>query len=235
MRALGVICARAGSKTLPGKNVIPFNGTPLVVRTIRAALRSIHLDEVVVSTDCPYVKQLALPLTEVLDRPKMWAMDHSPIHEAVMHALVEMEQRFDKGTENLVKYDAVVCLQNSSPLRITEDIDRALEMLEKDPTADTVMSVVRADHYHPNLALVGIEDGGVIRHQKNDPKVFRRQEQEPVYFMSGIVYAMRRDSFVEDPFVPCGNMRGLVVPGHRSIDIHTWRDWRIAEEVAKHG
>jgi CMP-N-acetylneuraminic acid synthetase len=235
MKALGVICARAGSKTLPGKNIVPFNGVPLVVRSAETALRSRYLLDVCVSTNDPYVERLVEGLVKVIDRPDCLALDDSPIHEAVLHALMEMEAMMKLQDGEEFKYSAVVCLQNSQPLRIAEDIDRALVMLAHDPPCDTVMSVVERENYHPDLAFVDSSNGGLIRHERNDPENFRRQDRGKVFFMSGIVFAMRRDSFVADPFVPCGAMRGLVIPEHRAIDIHSWRDWKIAEAIADLG
>ena len=233
MNALGVICARAGS-SFPGKNIIPFNGVPLVVRSVTTALRARNLIDVCVSTNDPYVSKLVDGLVRVVDRPDCLALDDSPIHEAVMHALMEMETimepRAADGEE--WRYDAVVCLQNSQPLRTTEDIDRALEMLEKDPTCDTVMSVVEKEHYHPDLAY-GLEGARLIR-KATDP-YYTRQNRERVFFMSGVVFAMDRESFVENPYVPCGVIRPLEIPEHRALDIHTWRDWKIAEAIADLG
>jgi CMP-N-acetylneuraminic acid synthetase len=230
MNTLGVICARAGSKSFPGKNILPFNGEPLVVRSAKTALRSRKLVDVCLSTNDPYAKRLVEGLVKVIDRPDVMAQDDSPIHEAVLHALMEMESlRTPKGEEDF-RYDAVVCLQNSQPLRIAEDIDRALEALQRDPTCDTVMSVVDKEHFHPDLAYRFERGKGWIS-QSSDPD-YRRQTREPVVFMSGIVFAMRRDAFVENPHVPCGTIRAIEIPEHRSIDIHNWRDWRIAEAIA---
>ena len=66
MRALGVVCSRAGSKTFPGKNVIPFMGVPLVVRSVKTALSSHGLMDVCLSTNDPYSKRLVDGLVKVL-------------------------------------------------------------------------------------------------------------------------------------------------------------------------
>lgn len=234
MNTLGVICARGGSKVFPGKNIIPFNGEPLILRSVKRALRSIHLADVVVSTDCDYVKRLAEGLVEVIDRPPALANDDSPIHEAVLHALVEMERRkeaqFEMLTPEECQYGIVVCLQNSQPFRTPEDIDRALKLLEQRPECQTVMTVVRAERHHPALSYTTNTIGKLIRLASMDES-YRRQDRDPIYFMSGNVFAMNRDAFMENPHVPCGDIYPLEIPEHRSMDIHNWHDWRIAEAM----
>lgn len=232
MNTLGVICARGGSKTLPGKNIIPFNGEPLILRSVRRVLRSIHLTDVCVSTDCEYVKRLVGGLVEVVDRPGIYATDKSPIHEAVLHALMKMERAMQERRDDVTpfKYDAVVCLQNSQPFRTADDIDRALKLLEQHPECQTIMTVISAGHHHPALSYTTNTTGKLIRLASMDES-YRRQDRDPLYFMSGNVFAMNRDAFVEHPYVPCGDVYPLEIPEHRSIDIHNWRDWRVAEAL----
>lgn len=220
MRSLGVVCARAGSKGLPGKNIMPFNGEPLILRSVKTALKS-NLTDVVVSTDCEYVEKLVGDLAAVIKRPPHLALDTSPIHEAVLHALEWMQDR---------TYDAVVCLQNSQPFRIAEDIDRSLEVLEARPEIDTVMSVASYGHAHPRLAYrITADDKATPMFEVSS--AYRRQDDAPAFFMSGIVFTMRCSVFQESPHVPCGTIAPLEIPPHRAMDIHDWRDWRIAEAI----
>jgi CMP-N,N'-diacetyllegionaminic acid synthase len=115
---LGVILARGGSKRLPGKNIRPFLGKPLVAWTIEAARKSRLLDRFVVSTDSPAVMAIAEQLDcEVIERPPELASDTASSYDALKHAMQEA------GLRNFS--DTVVLLQPTSPLRTSEDIDRA--------------------------------------------------------------------------------------------------------------
>jgi len=240
MKSLGVICARAGSKGLPGKNVVPFLGEPLIVRTVKTALRSIKLSNVVVSTDCEHVKRLVDRLVEVVDRPAEFAQDDSPIHEAVIHALDKAEEEWDEGRHDNVKYDAVVCLQNSSPFRLPQDIDRSLGFLEAKPDIGTVLSVIYPGHYQ---AFRMDAEGGLYWWDSKNHYPYRRQDAKDrnnpdlmqPYYMSGLVYAMRTEVLRKHEWIPCGKMMGMTVPEQRSMDIHTLQDLRIAEALAKGG
>ena len=225
MLALGVICARAGSKGLPGKNFIPFNGEPLINRSVREALKSKRLNDLVVSTNCRYSAALVEGLVEVIQRPDDMSLDTSPIHEAVCHALNEKQDCAPRD------YDVVVCMQNSQPFRRAEDIDNALMMLDELPDIDTVMSVVSYEHVHPELGY--IMDGDQLQSTAIDRGAYRRQDRTKILYMSGVVFAMRCASFLHELHVPCGKIAPLEISPYRAIDIHNWRDWRLAQAVER--
>src|SRR5690242_10037391 len=116
---LGIIPARAGSKRLPGKNIRPLAGKPLVAWTIDAAREALGIDRFVVSSDSEEVLSIAhrcdpkLPLR----RPEALANDTSLAIEYVRHALQELEGRGEGP------FSVVVILQPTSPFTLTSDID----------------------------------------------------------------------------------------------------------------
>src|SRR3989338_5226609 len=113
MLILGVIPARGGSKGIPRKNILPLLGKPLIVWSIEAAREAKHLDRFIVSTDDPEIARSAG--AEVLDRPPELATDSATTVSVLQHVL------------KCIPADVVVLLQPTSPVRVDELIDRAIE------------------------------------------------------------------------------------------------------------
>ena len=140
MNILGVIPARGGSKGVPDKNLRQVCGKPLIAYTFEAARASRRLGRVVLSTDDPDIASagrnagIEVPFV----RPADLAADDSPMLPVLQHAAREMTTRGYAP-------DVVVLLQPTSPLRRTDHIDAAIELLTASG-ADTVVSVVEVPH-----------------------------------------------------------------------------------------
>lgn len=130
-RVLGLIPARAGSQRLPGKNLRPLAGRPMLDWTLDAALGATTLDAVVVSTDDPGVAGLARARgVEVVDRPAALAGSEASVIDAVLHALDTI------GGD----WELLVLLQPTSPLRLASDIDGAVTLC-RERAAPSVIGV----------------------------------------------------------------------------------------------
>lgn len=116
-RVLGLITARGGSKGVPGKNIRPVGGRPLIAWTIQAGLASRYLDKLILSSDDESIMAVARDCgCEVpFKREARLAADDTPSVDVVLDAV-----------ERCPGYDMVVLLQPTSPLRTTEDIDAAI-------------------------------------------------------------------------------------------------------------
>jgi len=117
-KILALIPARGGSKGLPGKNIKPLLGKPLIAWTIEQAKASKYVDRVVVSTDDDEIAEVAIRYGAEVPflRPKELARDDSPTIDAILHALDFFS---DKGE----RFDLLALLEPTSPLRDSEDID----------------------------------------------------------------------------------------------------------------
>lgn len=112
---LALIPARGGSKRLPGKNLRPLNGRPLIRWTVDVAKKARTLDTVAVTTDDPAIIAAVSNLCiQIVDRPKELAADKSSVYDAIFHAL-----------DFFPMHDYVMLLQPTSPLRLADDIDAA--------------------------------------------------------------------------------------------------------------
>src|SRR5918911_4592310 len=151
VRVLGLIPARGGSKGIPGKNLAPLCGRPLVAWTIGAACAARSLDRVVVSTDSEEIAATARELgADVLERPAELARDGTPMRDVLLHAL-----------EELGRPEVLVLLQPTSPLRRAEHVDGAVALL-RETGADSVVSVAEVPHRYRPGPLMELEDGRLV-------------------------------------------------------------------------
>ena len=132
---LAIIPARGGSKRLPRKNLLDLCGKPLIAWSIESALKSKYISKVIVSSDDEEILQISLNFgATVIKRPDELASDTATTFDAIEHTIKSLE-----------KYDYVVLLQPTSPLRDEKHIDKAIELLEE-KDADAIISVCEVEH-----------------------------------------------------------------------------------------
>jgi CMP-N,N'-diacetyllegionaminic acid synthase len=222
LRLLGLIPARGGSKGLPGKNVRPLCGKPLIAWTAQAAAASAYLDAVVVSTDDDAIAAAAASAGAEVPfmRPEHLAGDDAAMIDVVLHAI-------DSLAETGRVFDAVVLLQPTSPLRATADIDAAIERLGDDRVR-AVVSVCPAEH-SPLLAGELPPDGSLSKFLRPTDRTANRQSLPVFHRLNGAVYVARADWLRhERAFLGEGSF-AYVMPAERSVDIDSELDFAIAE------
>lgn len=224
MKCLYLIPARGGSKGIPGKNIKPFLGKPLIGYAIEQAL-SIASDpaDVVVSTDSLEIAQIAKSFganTPFL-RPSSLALDSSGSHGVIIHAL-----DFFKNAG--IDYDTVVLLQPTSPLRVSDDIRKALSIYSQNLGADMVVSVKEAEA-NPYYNAFEADANGYLHLSKGDGSIVRRQDAPIVWQYNGAVYVIKADSVRNYPLSKLPNIIPSPMDAARSVDLDSPSDWRIAE------
>jgi CMP-N-acetylneuraminic acid synthetase len=224
MNTLGVIPARGGSKSVPRKNIALVHGKPLIVYTIEAAQRSRLLTHFLVSSDDAEImavaRQYGAPVPFV--RPAELATDTAPSLPVVQHAVGEMERMHG------ITYDYVVLLQPTTPLRLPEDIDAALEKLAA-TGADSVISVCDVGAYHP-ARMRQIVDDRLVELPIREPKeMARRQDLPPVYIRNGAIYAVKRDVVMLQNTMSGNDCRPYIMPEARSVNVDSKLDLLLAE------
>jgi CMP-N-acetylneuraminic acid synthetase len=230
MLSLGVIPARGGSKSVPRKNIAMLNGKPMIAYTIQAAQGSQRLTDFVVSSEDAEIirvaQQYGAPAPFV--RPEELATDDAPSLPVVQHAVREMEAL--KG----VKYDVIVLLQPTTPLRRPEDIDAVIDKLIS-TGADSVVSVCDVGAYHP-ARMRKIEDDRLVELPVREPReMLRRQDLPPVYIRNGAVYAVRRQVVMEQNSMIGQVSRPYIMPENRSVNVDSPLDFRLAEILLGQG
>lgn len=221
---LGVITARGGSKGIPGKNIKPIGGKPLIAYTIDVAKKSNLITHLIVSTDDEEIASVAKKYGAEVPfmRPKELAQDKTPHLPVMQHATEFMEKKLG------ITFDYLVILQPTSPFRIAEDLDGTIQKLI-DEKADSAVSLVQvANDEHPVKAKK-LEGDKVLAYCMEEPEGIRRQDLPPAYRRSGAVYAMRRDLIMKDNKLYGSHIVGFVVPSERSIDIDELIDLIKAE------
>lgn len=219
---IGIIPARGGSKGVPRKNVLPLAGKPLIVWTIDAALRCETITRVVVSTDDDEIAATAEAAgAEVVRRPAELAADTSPTEPAMLHVLDTL--RDSEGYEP----DAVALLQCTSPLRGAEIIDAGVRLL-LDSGCDAVMTVTGVQHWY----LAGqIGEDVLFAAEYDYARRPRSQDMPHKYRENGALYVTRGEAFRRFGNRLGGEVRVLVMDPVRSLDIDTWDDFHLVEEV----
>lgn len=222
MRVLGVIPARGGSKGVPRKNIVELAGRPLLGWTIDAAHQS-RLTRTILTTDDEEIAQVGqrYGVDVPFLRPPELATDSARAIPVLLHALAECEK-----TDG--RYDALMMLQPTSPMRLSSDIDTAIDMLCHDQRADAVISVTQVGGHHPARMkyMKGDEliDPPFCEAYENQP----RAELRPMVIRSGAIYLVRRDVLVEQQSLKGERCLGLIIPERRSINIDTLFDLELA-------
>jgi N-acylneuraminate cytidylyltransferase/CMP-N,N'-diacetyllegionaminic acid synthase len=188
MKVLVTICARGGSKGIPRKNIKPLRGKPLIAYSIEAAIKWGKADRIVVSTDDDEIAGIAEQYgAEVpFKRPIELATDTMGKLPVIRHAVEFCEQ--DKGC----RYDFVVDLDTTAPIRKVSDIEAMLVRMEGGD-ADIIYSVCKSGK-NPYFNMVELDAEG-FAHLVKEPgeRVLSRQDAPEVYDMNASIYVYNRD------------------------------------------
>jgi len=225
---LGLIPARGGSKGLPRKNIIPLLGKPLIAWTIEQALASKYLDKVVVSTDDEEITKISKKYGAEVPfmRPKELAKDNTKGIDVVLHAI-----NWLKENDKRKQYNLIMLLQPTSPLRKSEDIDKAIELLFL-KEAKAIVSVCEVDH-HP-LWSNTLPEGGCMKNFIKQEIINKNRQELPIFYrLNGAIYLAycnyikQRKSFMgKETFA-------YIMPKSRSVDIDNEIDFKLAEILKK--
>lgn len=224
-KVLAIIPARGGSKRLPGKNQKNFIDKPLIQWTIDEAVNSNYIDKIVVSTDSIEIANIAESAGVVVEklRPEELSTDMSTTNDVILYELSETNENFDY----------VVVLQPTSPLRTSNDIDNALEMLFENPEYDGVVSVCECEH-SPLWSNILPTDNNMGEFLRNSINGIRSQDLPQFYRLNGAIYAYKVESILSNGGIFYNNkIYASKMPIERSIDIDTIVDFHMAEAMLK--
>lgn len=223
---LAIIPARAESKRLPNKNILELSGKPLIAWSIKASLNSKYIDKTIVSTDSQKIKELSIHFgAEVpFDRPKKIASDFSTKDEVINHAVSYLHNEYGE------KYDYVIYLQPTSPLRNATHIDDAIEFLfEK--KANSIISVCKVSH--------PVEWTGFLSENQNMDffinsldQITRSQDFQNRFRLNGAIYIYCIKKLIESSPRPITEkVFAFIMEQNVSIDIDTELDFIFAKAI----
>lgn len=227
---VAVIPARGGSKGLPGKNIAPFRGAPLIAWSIAAGLLAKTVQRVICSTDDETIRDLAISAGAEAPflRPAEFATDHSTDHELFLHALL-----WFRDNEGFTP-EIVVQLRPTTPLRHPHWVDECVEMLLADPSASSVRSVTPA-HPTPYKMWKRGEDNVLtpLMTVEGIPEPFNmpRQSLPEAWWQTAHIDVIRSETILS------GSMTGprilaYPVSSYLSVDIDTEADFRLSQTTA---
>lgn len=231
LEVVAIIPARGGSKSVPKKNIKMLAGKPMIAYTIKAALNSRYCQRVIVSTDDPEIAKVTNKYGAEVPfmRPSKLAADDTPLLPVLQHAAKWLEEK-----ERYIP-DIVVLLQPTSPLRMPEHIDDAIQLLV-DSGADSVVSVCKCEH--PPYWMLSIDNNGRISPFYKRPgwtpeEMCRtpRQKLRQAFRINGAVYVTTRKMLLEKGKLLGDDIRVLIMSEKDSVDVDSEWAFRLAEFV----
>ncbi len=219
---LAIIPARGGSKRLPRKNILDLAGKPLIAWTIEAAIKSNLIDKVIVTSDDDEILSISKKYgSEIIKRPEYLASDIATSFDAIKHTI-----------ENTEKYDYIVLLQPTSPLRTEKHIIEAIALLEE-KNANAVVSVCKMDH-SPLWSNTLPENLSMTSFLRDEVLNKRSQDLEEYYRLNGAIYICKTEKLLEEKsFFLKDNIFAFMMERKSSIDIDEEIDFKVAEILKK--
>jgi len=226
MRILALILARGGSKRLPGKNLKPLGGKPLIVWSIDVAKDIPEICDILVSTDDPLIASVSKEAGAFVPwlRPAEFATDTAASVDAALHALdwYEAERGF---------VDGLLLLQPTSPFRTKKTVIKGIELFIKNPQNSLVG--VSPTHAHPNWTFK-IDGDYLVPFMQEHGLPTRSQDLSPAYVVNGTYYLISPEKLRENrSFVGNKTIPLVIELPQESLDIDTESDFQFAEFLIK--
>jgi N-acylneuraminate cytidylyltransferase len=223
MKFHAIIPARKGSKGIKNKNMHPFLDKPLIEHTILAAINSINLDSITISTNDDNILQFATKFdVELLKRPDKISSDNSNSSEIIKHYLKQ------NTIKNISESDYIVFLQPTSPFRSSAQIDKAIKLI-KENKYDSLISVVESEK--SPYKTFNIKNNKLFSLFSEELMNKPRQKLEKVFYPNGAIYIFNINLFNINQVFPNNGSHPFIMDKISSIDIDTKDDLNYASWV----
>ena len=215
-----IIPARAGSKGIKNKNMIDLNGVPLIQHTINSVIAS-KIDDFVISTDSQKLINYCLKKGyDYIKRPNEISKDESKAIDVVNHVLETKK----------INHPYIVYLQPTSPLRTEIHINEAMELILKNPEANSLVSVVNIPHNFVPKSLMKNKNGYLV--EIDNSKIYNRHQKEEYYARNGAAIYITKRVNIKD-YIFGGKILGYKMSKIESIDIDEESDLKLASLLLK--
>lgn len=218
-RVLAITLARSGSKRVPKKNIVDINGKPLLQYTTDEVKKSKYIDRYIVSTDDDEIMTVCNQLNIEKYRRKP-ADDKQTTADGLLEVINDID-----------RYDYIVEVMATNPLKTIEDIDGVIEKLDE-TNADSVVSVVRIWDNHPSRVKY-IEDDRLMDFYPEIPESRRQDLTPPAYVRNGSIYAMTYEQIVENKMRLGKDTRPYIMSEERTINVDEPIDLELARLMLK--
>jgi N-acylneuraminate cytidylyltransferase len=216
-----ILLARGGSKGIPKKNIIDFNGQPLISYSILQALKSKYITNVYVSSDSDEILKVSESYGALsIKRPDSISDDTSSSEDALKHALGVV------GSDDL--FETVIFMQVTSPLRTTQDIDNAIETLLTNDY-DSVFSACKLEDF-----LIWENKNGILNSVNYDyKKRVRRQDSNPQFVENGSIYVFRKNILINNNNRLGGRIGISLMESWKMFEIDSYEDLELCKLLYK--
>lgn len=209
---------------MPGKNMYPIAGKPLIGYTLDIAVQSPVLTDIIVSTDDEAIWEYAAGYNVIVHkRAPGLATDTSPVVLTVIEVIHFAEELLK------TRYDAVMILQATAPLRELWHIEEAVRLLEQHAGYDCLISVVKTGDHHP--ARMYTIQGGILHSLQPENEDLNRQQLPPVYLRNGSIYITRRDALLSNRKIMLTPALAYVMDEKYHLNIDEPRDILLAKLI----
>lgn len=217
---IAIIPARGGSKGIPQKNIKHLDGKPIISYTIEAALDSVEVDEIIVSTDDEEIGKVAADAGATVPflRPAELAEDDTPTEPVITHAINSVDE----------EYQQLILLQPTSPLRTATHVTEAVQKY-RSQDAKSLLSVVPTHSYRWVRTADGAEQ---VNYDGNRD---RRQDKTPEYEENGAIYITDCESYLRTENLTVGQTLLYIMDEQASVDIDDPFDLWLAEQMIEYG
>lgn len=227
---LGTICARGGSQGVKNKNIRELKGKPLIAYTIEQMKKWGKADKIICSTDSSEIASVAkqygaeVPFT----RPSELATGEAGKLPVIQHAVKFMEEKLG------IKFDIIVDLDPTAPLRKIKFIEEAYSMLVENNLM-SIYSVCKA-RKNPYYNMVELDENQVpYISKKPDKPLLRRQDAKIVYEVNASIYVYNRDFIMSSDSIQSPRTMIYEMPEEYSVDIDREIDYKYIEFLLNEG
>ncbi|QAA31662.1 cytidylyltransferase domain-containing protein [Clostridium manihotivorum] len=226
-KIVAIIPARGGSKGIPRKNIKELNKKPLIAYSIEEALKSKYIDRVIVSTEDLEIANISKSFGAEIPfmRPDALARDNTPGIEPIIHCIEYLRE--------VEKYDVqyIICLQCTTPLRTSVQIDEAIEKIVNSNN-DSLVSVTESE-ISP-FWMKKIVDDKLVDFIEDSTFYARRQDAPEVYTLNGAIYIAKTELLLKNRNWYTENTLSFIMDRVSSIDIDDLIDFKFAEFLLNH-
>ncbi|WPN76285.1 pseudaminic acid cytidylyltransferase [Pseudomonas germanica] len=218
MSNVAIIPARGGSKRIPRKNLLPFDGVPMIVRSIRTAVDSGLFDQVVVSTDDADIADVARAHGAQVPflRPVDLADDFTGTAAVIVHAL-----------QQLPAFDYACCVYATAPLLQVRYLRQGIELLEQRSDKSFAFSV--CSFGFPVQRALTLDGQGGLSALYPEFRNTRSQDLPEAFQDAGQFYWGRTEAWLRGEVLYSPASLPVILPRHLVQDIDTLEDWKRAE------
>ena len=222
-KILAVIPARGGSKRIPGKNIRPIHGRPMIEWVIRALKDFDRLTDIIVSTDSPEIKAVAeeLGVSVPFVRPSEISDDFASTAAVIKHAATWYR-------DNAGAVDYVLTVYATAIFLSPDDLEAAYQVITEQKR-DVVFA--GCEYAFPIQRAVFMHDDGAVEMFQPDMKMARSQDLTPAYHDAGQFYLNTFDAVLAEKSAFSENCAMVVLPRYRVVDIDTEEDLELADRL----